>query len=206
MTETSAAPTGTRAPGRPRSREAGAAILAAALELLAERRYIAKISVAAIAARAGVGKATIYRRWAAKEELFTDAVATLRPPLPALAGVSVRDDLVDLLAQVCAEGDSPLDRALGVLMLNDDHLELVVRIKRTVFGPRDEQMRAVLRRGARTGELRPGFPPQTVRHLLVGGALMARRSEGTRPPRDCAAELVDTLLDGLCAAPAADPG
>lgn len=201
MTEVSAGSSGARTPGRPRSREAGEAILAAALDLLAERRNIAEISVAAIAVRAGVGKATVYRRWAGKEQLFTDAVATLRPPLPVLAGGSARDDLVTLLAQVCAEGDSPLDRALGVLMLNEEHPELVVRIKRTVFAPRDEQMCAVLRGGVRSGELRSGFEPQSVRHLLVGGALMARRAENARPPRACAEELVDTLLAGLSAAP-----
>lgn len=59
--------------GRPRSAEVDRAILQAALELLAEVGYQA-MSMEAIAARAGVGKATIYRRYASKEELVADAI------------------------------------------------------------------------------------------------------------------------------------
>jgi len=59
--------------GRPRSAEVDQSILQAALELLAEVGYQA-MSMEAIATRAGVGKATIYRRYASKEELVADAI------------------------------------------------------------------------------------------------------------------------------------
>uniref|UniRef100_UPI000623DD90 TetR/AcrR family transcriptional regulator n=1 Tax=Allosalinactinospora lopnorensis TaxID=1352348 RepID=UPI000623DD90 len=189
--------TSLRPPGRPRSQKANDAILTAALELLAERKNVADISVEAVAARAGVGKATIYRRWTSKEELLTDAVATLRPPLPGVNRESVRDDLVELIAQVCGEMDSPLDRAISALMMSETHPEIVSRIKRSVFAPRNEVLYEVLRRGVASGELRSDLDPQTVLNLLVGGALVYRRSGSGGPARACAELLVDTVLTGV---------
>jgi AcrR family transcriptional regulator len=58
--------------GRPRSARAHRAILDAALSLLVEEGYDT-MSIEAVAERAGVGKATIYRRWDSKEELVADA-------------------------------------------------------------------------------------------------------------------------------------
>ena len=66
-----------KSPGRPRSARSHQAILQAALELLAELGYEAT-SVEAIASRARVGKATIYRRYSGKEELVADAIESLR--------------------------------------------------------------------------------------------------------------------------------
>ncbi len=70
-----AAPTGPP-PGRPRSALARKSILDAALALFGEQGLEA-MSVEGVAARAGVGKATIYRRWDSKEELVADAIAEL---------------------------------------------------------------------------------------------------------------------------------
>ena len=87
MTETA----DVRRPGRPRSPEAHAAILRAALELAVEGG-LRGLSMEAIAARAGVGKATIYRRWKSKEALFAEAIGSiaLNPEVPDTG--SVRGD------------------------------------------------------------------------------------------------------------------
>src|SRR4051794_19918116 len=65
-----------RRPGRPRSAAAEQAILGATLGLAAEMG-LTRMTIEGVAARAGVGKATIYRRWASKEELFARAVRSL---------------------------------------------------------------------------------------------------------------------------------
>src|SRR6266581_9218717 len=88
--------TGRRRPGRPRSERADRAIMDATLSLFAESGA-AGLCIEKVAARAGVGKATIYRRWPGKEDLLLDAMAWLRVPLPRPRGESVRDDLVALL-------------------------------------------------------------------------------------------------------------
>lgn len=66
-----------KSPGRPRSAASHQAMLQATVELLAEVGYEA-MSIEAIAARAGVGKTTIYRRYSSKAELVADAIESMR--------------------------------------------------------------------------------------------------------------------------------
>lgn len=74
-------------------------IIGAALELLGERGYNA-LTMTDVAARAGVSKATLYRRWTTKADLVADAVATLDPLVsPPYPGKSMREDLLALLEQ-----------------------------------------------------------------------------------------------------------
>src|SRR5450432_744304 len=83
--------------GRPRSAEADRAILAATLELLAERGLDA-MSIEEVAARAGVGKTTIYRRWPSKGLLALDAfVISFRAEQPLPDTGTLRGDLVAAL-------------------------------------------------------------------------------------------------------------
>src|SRR4051812_27075223 len=93
MTQTSDQVT-VRPPGRPRSERAARAIIDATLALLAEEGGVTGVSIEAVAARAGVGKTTIYRRWPNKEALIIDALADLKEPFPAPRGESARDDLI----------------------------------------------------------------------------------------------------------------
>ena len=82
----------TRRPGRPRSEQAEQAIIEATLDLFAEQGFEG-VCVEAVAARAGVGKATIYRRWPSKEELLLAALGSMKSPFPEPVG-NVREDLV----------------------------------------------------------------------------------------------------------------
>src|SRR5215472_3964049 len=93
---TTAVTTAVRKAGRPRSEQADRAIIEAALDLFAESGPEG-LCIERVAARAGVGKATIYRRWPGKEDLLLDALAALTVPLPAPKGVSVREDLAALV-------------------------------------------------------------------------------------------------------------
>ena len=89
-----------RPPGRPRSPAAERAILDATLELLASEGFD-RLTVEGVAAAAGVGKATIYRRWPSKLALVLAAVGELSAhPLPELTTARTRDDLVSLLRHI----------------------------------------------------------------------------------------------------------
>ncbi len=89
-----------RRAGRPRSEEADHAILDAALDALVEDGY-AGMSIEGIAARAGVGKATIYRRWPGKAEMLVDALS-LRAcfDVPLVDTGDLRADLLTILRAV----------------------------------------------------------------------------------------------------------
>lgn len=93
MTELSDRRAGPAGVGRPRDPGLDRSILAAARELLVEVGY-QKTTITAIARRAGVGTAAIYRRWSTKESIIEDAVfGLLDPELPA-AGPNLRADLL----------------------------------------------------------------------------------------------------------------
>jgi AcrR family transcriptional regulator len=103
------APSDRRKPGRPRSEQADQAIVAATLELLAEGTTVGELSIETVAQRAGVGKATIYRRWHNKEALLIDSLKALHAPLPECASCgTARDDLIELMTALAQATDESL--------------------------------------------------------------------------------------------------
>lgn len=93
--------------GRTQDRSRDDAIIEAALELLAEKGYNG-LTMTDVATRAGVSKATLYRRWTAKADVVADAVATLSPMKPPrYTGTSLREDLVALMEQAGNCDDRP---------------------------------------------------------------------------------------------------
>src|SRR5579859_5747842 len=146
---------GQRRPGRPRSEQADRAIIEAALSLFAESGPEG-LCIERVAARAGVGKATIYRRWPGKEELLLDAIGALQAPLPKLAGRSVREDLVTVLGAMRDSVADPRRAREFALLLGEGakYPRLMARYVETMLEPRREVIRSVLRRGVATGELR----------------------------------------------------
>jgi AcrR family transcriptional regulator len=194
--------TATRPVGRPRSERADKAIIDATLALLVEEGGVAGVTIEAVAARAGVGKTTIYRRWPNKEALIIDALASLKEPDPELAGVSARDDLISLARALGVEkGDRQrLDVYWSVFGHGDKHPELHRRFMRDVVEPRREVMRGVLRRGIETGELRSDIDIDLVMWIIIGAIVHRAKAHGAGPvPADFAERVVDTAIRGLTA-------
>jgi AcrR family transcriptional regulator len=187
-----------RRPGRPRSEQADRAIIDAALSLFAESGADG-LCIEQVAARAGVGKATIYRRWPGKEDLLLDALATLKVPLPAPQGRSARTDLVALLDAMGKESADPRRARLFALLQGEGlrYPRLMARYMETVVEPRRDVVRSVLRRGVATGELREDTDIEAALFML-SGAVLARGRYGQEPieagyPR----RVVDELLRGI---------
>ena len=189
-----------RRPGRPRSERADKAIIDAALSLFAESGPEG-LCIERVAARAGVGKATIYRRWPGKEDLLLDAIAALKAPLPEPVGRSVREDLVILLGAMCQEAADPRQAREFALLLGEGakYPRLMARYVETVLEPRREVVRAVLRRGVATGELRPGLDVEAALFMLVGAVVARRGPEQQVVPPGYPERVVDGLLAGLAA-------
>lgn len=199
MSDMTSAADAPRSPGRPRSVRADEAIVQATLDLLAEGNTIEALSIEAIAARAGVGKATIYRRWPGKDALLLDALRTLKGSPPQPAGHSVRDDLVLLVGAVGHNVDPRAARIMPCLVpevnRSPDHYQLY----QTIVEPRRRLMREVLQRGIASGELRADLDVELAMALLSGPMLVQRmlRWHPELDDRILPERIVDAVLDGL---------
>ena len=193
-----AAEAGTRRPGRPRSERADRAIIDAALSLFAESGPEG-LCIEKVAARAGVGKATIYRRWPGKEDLLLDAIAALAAPLPEPAGRSVREDLVTLLDAMREAVADPRRAREFALLLGEGakYPRLMARYVETVLEPRREVIRSVLRRGVTTGELRADVDIEAALFMLTGAVLARGKYEPGSFPPGYVERVVEELLQGL---------
>jgi AcrR family transcriptional regulator len=187
-----------RRAGRPRSEQADRAIIDATLDLFAEAGAQG-LCIEQVAARAGVGKATIYRRWPGKEDLLLDALAALTAPLPKPRGEAVRDDLTALIEALRAEAADPRRVRQFALLLGEGarYPRLIERYVEAVVEPRREVFRAVLRRGMATGELREGISVEVAVDMLTGAILSRSRLSNERADRAYSRRLVDDLLTGL---------
>ncbi|MGW0436877.1 TetR/AcrR family transcriptional regulator [Micromonospora sp. NPDC003197] len=195
MTSDVAAP---RPPGRPRSSRADEAIVEAVLDLLAEGGTVDTLSIEAIAARAGVGKATIYRRWPNKVALLRDALATLKGPPPVPAGHSIRDDLVTLLGPVGSHEDPRATQIMPCLVPEIRRSPEQYRLYQEVLEPRRQLMRDVLRRGMDSGELRADLDIELTMSLLTGPVLLQRLLHWHRiDEHDLPERVVDAILAGI---------
>jgi AcrR family transcriptional regulator len=160
----------TRPPGRPRSAEADAAILRAALELLAQDGYRA-LTMEAVRERAGVGKATLYRRYGSKDELVRAAIAHLNYdlPLPADTG-SLEDDFAAVAAAAlegaAAVGGLQLMPRLLAEVADDPAMHRIFSAQ--LVEPRRRIMRELLRRAQQRGEVRTDLDLDLGVDLIVG--------------------------------------
>jgi AcrR family transcriptional regulator len=187
-----------RRPGRPRDARADEAILDAALEVLAEVGP-AGFTVDEVAARAGCGKATIYRRWRSRGALLLDTGhhrLGLHVTDPDTG--SVRDDLVAMLGEL---GGKMRDTLAGKVMpaviaeaaVNPEMREVLAAF---VHDRRKPAFLAISR-GVARGELPEGTDVDLVLDLL-GGLVYFRVLVADNPPDDTVvATVVDTILAGI---------
>jgi len=192
-------PAAGRRPGRPRSERAEQAIIEATLELFAEKGAEG-LCVEEVAARAGVGKATIYRRWSSKGALALDAfLAEFKQQQPLPDTGSLRGDLAaELRAWVRAVTRTPAGRILGGLIGEAQHDEdLAVSYRERVLEPLRQQHRVMLDRAIARGEIPAGTDREVILDLLFGAA-QHRLLLGHLPLTDrFVREVVEVIVAGL---------
>jgi AcrR family transcriptional regulator len=185
--------------GRPRSQEADRAIMTATVDLLAERG-LAAMSIEEVAARAGVGKTTIYRRWPSKGLLALDAfVASFRAEQPLPDTGTLRGDLLDALhAWVRAVTLTPMGRLLADLIAEAQHdPELRAAWRDRVLEPLRFQHRIMLDRAIARGEIPATVDREVVLDLFFGAA-QHRLLLGHLPlDEDFIREVVEVILNGI---------
>ncbi len=160
--------------GRPRESRIDQALAAATRALLAEIGY-ANLTVDAIAARAGVGKAAIYRRHATKQELvFAAAIHDLDLQRPPDTG-ALRTDLAGLIGDIINTLSNPVAAAAVPGLLADITADpaMTARFQQSFIALERKYLVEVLNRAAARGEL-PNPPDPDLVHALLLGAVFAR--------------------------------
>jgi AcrR family transcriptional regulator len=152
-----------------RSERSRLAILTAARDLLTEAGY-AELTIEAIAARAGVGKQTIYRWWPGKGAVILDALvetageATL--PDTGDLGADLRLVLRATVAELADPALSATTRALTIETLGNDGLAAQVRDR--LLRPQMEAVKERLRAGRAAGQVREDVDLDQAVELLIG--------------------------------------
>jgi AcrR family transcriptional regulator len=189
----------TQTRGRPRSASARKAIVDATLELLAEGGFQAA-TIEAIAARAGVGRNTIYRRWPGKEELIADALLELTAVLDVQEGDDVYALLLDWIRDFTRVFADPLfgrilPAVLGELQSNPTFARVY---SERVVHPRYDALLELLNRARDRGELRRDADVEQIADLLAGAPFVRLLPLGLPPVTErYAEELLETLWHGI---------
>jgi AcrR family transcriptional regulator len=188
MTEKTA-PSTPRFIGRPRDERAGRAILSATRELMAENG-VHDLRVDDVASRAGVGKATIYRRYRSKDELVTAAVAGLVSEIRVPDTGRTRADLLALMRGAVAVYRGSVEAAVMPSLVDaiSRNPELARRVREEFLVRRRAALRPVLERGIERGDLRDDTDlelaldvlggPLFYRLLITGGPIDEQLAEG----------------------------
>jgi TetR/AcrR family transcriptional regulator of autoinduction and epiphytic fitness len=181
----------------PRVERSRRVILSAALDLLGEVGY-GGLTVEAVAARAGVGKSTIYRHWSGKVDLVEDAIRTLKPVIRPPSVGSVRERVVGLLQVVAANlADTTWSACLPAIIEAAERDPQARAIHTRLSSERRQVMVDLLNEGVAAGEFAPKADVGLIAECLFG-PIMVRRLLLHEPldPR-----LVPVLVDLLLPPP-----
>jgi AcrR family transcriptional regulator len=185
-----------RRPGRPRNDHADDAILGATVELVG-RHGVRGTTIAAIADSAGVGKATIYRRWPTKSDLVLAALATLAVRLPIPDTGSVRGDLHEYQRISVRLMTGPRGDIVPSLLSAAFEQPELRQAWGSYLASRRAVLREILQRGVDRGELRRDLDLGLALDLFSGPLVYRGVIAGLPVDEDVAVRLVDHVLDGL---------
>jgi AcrR family transcriptional regulator len=197
--------TATRRPGRPRSAAADAAIVRATLELLLEAGYRG-MTMEQVRARAGVGKATLYRRYRSKQDLVSAAIRHLNQPLVLPDTGSVAADILGFARSLStgAEGAEFATFAVRLLAESAGDREMHAIFYENLVAPRRAAVGEAMRRGVARGELRADLDIELAIDVVTGPWVYRLLISGADAPAVYRADpsaLLDLLLQGLAARP-----
>jgi len=158
-----------RGPGRPRSEKARKAVIRSTLKLL-ERVGFNELSIEAVAARAGVGKATVYRWWPNKAELVITAFASaVEKELRFPAAGPVLKSIHEQMKRWVVIFQSPLGQIVGaVIGAGQSEPEILEAFRAYWVEPRRIEARNLLRQAKKNGEIRPDLDPDLMLDLFYG--------------------------------------
>jgi AcrR family transcriptional regulator len=188
-----------RAIGRPRDARADRAILEATLELIAELG-VYEFRTEDVAARAGVGKGAIYRRYGSKDELFAAAIASLVSDEIVVPDTgSTREDLLFLMREAVELYRGSLAARLmpNLIGAMAQKPELANAVRGGFLAGRRAALGEVLRRGVERGDLRPDLDVEFALDVLGGPLFYRLLVTGGPIDEQLAAGVAELILRGF---------
>jgi hypothetical protein len=184
--------------GRPRKAAIDTAILDAAATLLSQRGYRG-MTVAAVAAAAGVTEPTVYLRHPTKHDLAVAAI----PRLPILNHPpdtgDTKTDLTLLLTDLVDSGRAIGLAVTGVILAEEaEHPELLDHWRTTVGAAAVGAVHDIIKHGQRRGEVRRDVRTPVVADLILG-AYFGRYTHQGQPDRAWIRDVINTLWPGMAA-------
>ena len=183
--------------GRPRSEVVERAIMEGVLKLLEDGVPLAELSIERIARTAGVGKATIYRRWRSKLPLVVEAFSLL----PSLEEVDSGDLVTDLKQMLRAYlelfNSTPLGTVLPSLAGERRHNPALSKLLDPVLRERRRPLVRALERAVERGELPRDLDLELAVDLIVGPIAVRLFFSGGKPSSKLVDPIVDLALSGL---------
>ena len=188
--------------GRPRDPSRDEAIIDATIDVLVRGGYD-RLSMEGVAAAAGVGKATVYRRWSSKAELVIDAMATLKPAIDTIDTGTLDGDLELMVAASCSPHSQRLQRVMvSICSALPREPELLEAFRTRFTEPRIARITDMLERARGRGELGPdvdvAMAASLVPSLMLQRALMTGKPAG----RVYAEQVVGSVLLPVLGRPA----
>lgn len=187
--------------GRPRDARVDVAILEAARSLLAEKGF-AGTTVEAIATRAGVGKATIYRRWPTREALLLAATTSELPDLPTPDTGDLRQDLLLVLTtlaeQIRMAGPASY---LGDLISESTRNPALRKDFQAMIQQRRSFCAEIVAQARERGDVREDVDPDLVVDLISGSIFYRKLFSDEEADAAYIEQAVDAVLDGILAPP-----
>lgn len=185
--------------GRPRDADLDRRIAEAALDVLADGG-IASFSIEAVAQRAAVGKATIYRRFDGRDELLSAALDHLRddmPALPSLPSARARLDVhLEMIRMPMSQSRNGRVMA-QVISAGSSHPDFLAVFYDRLIAPRREALVATLRAGVTEGWVAADADLDAAAALLVGAMLYVKVWRGSNAPFPATQSIIDTALAGI---------
>jgi AcrR family transcriptional regulator len=201
-----AASSGYRQRGRPRNADTDRAILAATSDLLVVRGY-GRVSMEAVAARSGVGKPTVYRRWPTKAALVAGAVVADLSERAGQAAIGplpdtgqIQDDLYEWFNGFVNVATDPRNAALirALLAAVNENPEEAEALFELVTGPHRQYVTERLQTAAASGQVRPDTDLQALVDILFGSVVVQLLTGRADTARTRARVLLDMALHGVC--------
>lgn len=191
--------------GRPRDPSRDEAIIDATIDVLVRDGYD-RLTMEGIAAAAGVGKATVYRRWSTKAELVIDAMAALKPAIDTIDSGTLEGDIELLIASSCSPHSQRLQQVMvSVCSALPREPDLLQAFRDRFTEPRIARITTMLERARGRGELGPevdvAIAASLVPSLMLQRALMTGKPAG----RVYAEQIVGSVLLPVLGLPVRPP-